>query len=245
MPHFGAYIGVLIALLPLAGCHRGGPDPAPVAVEIGEIGDSTAFGARIIGFNSARNRASYMLESPAHLVWLVVVPGRTIERIGGLPADTAMTPAGIHVVPVALPRPAAEPRGEPRLVDQMDYKRCVDQRVRAATRRKPTRRVVRDSAGREISVDGPPEVEVPIDAERQAERACAGILKRATPEAPRQVERFLVLLASDVRVTPEQLQARLDATTVTASDVPTTITAIADALYFDRRAVWSGYFRRW
>src|SRR5688572_29329167 len=183
MPFPAAYIGVLIALLPLAGCHRGGPSPAPVAVEtgeIGEIGDSTTFGARIIGFNSARNRASYMLESPAHLVWLAVVPGKTNEPVGGLSADTAMTPAGIHVVLVALPRQVTESRGEPRLVDQVDYKRCVDQRVRAATRRKPTRRVVRDSAGREISVDGPPEVEVPIDAERQAERACAGILKRST-----------------------------------------------------------------
>jgi hypothetical protein len=42
-----------------------------------------------------------------------------------------------------------------------------------------------------------------------------------------------------------QLQTRLNALAVTADDVPTTISAIADALYFDRRAVWSGYYARW
>ena len=41
------------------------------------------------------------------------------------------------------------------------------------------------------------------------------------------------------------MRIRLAAMTVTASDVQATVSAVAEALYFDRRAIWSGYHMRW
>lgn len=42
-----------------------------------------------------------------------------------------------------------------------------------------------------------------------------------------------------------EITARLAILTVTAEDARTTIFAIGDGLYFDRQAIWSGYYVRW
>ena len=96
-----------------------------------------------------------------------------------------------------------------------------------------------------IKVEPVGEPDVPLDVERQAERACSRILSRPGPQAPRYRERYLVVIASDVRLSPAQLEERLNALSVTASDMPATIAAVGDALYVGKRVAWSGYFTRW
>lgn len=235
----------LITTTATVACHQGAPKRSQVLPESGIIGDSTGFAARIIALNAGRDRATIALEKPAYLVLLAVSPGKSIEPVNrGVSPDTAMTPAGVHSLRVVA-REAPEPLDPPRLLDVVDYQRCIDQYVRARTRPKP-KRVVRDSStGTVIEVEPVGEPEVPLDVERQAERACSRILRRPGPQAPRYRERYLVVIASHVRLTLAQLEERLDAMSVTASDVPATIAAVGDALYFDKRAVWSGYFTRW
>ena len=234
----------LIATTVVVACHHGAPKRSQVLPDSGIIGDSTAAAPRIVGLNAGRDRATIALEEPAYLVLLAVSPGKSVDRVSrGTSMDTAMTPAGVHAFRVVA-HEAPEPLDPPRLLDVVDYQRCVDQYVRARTRPKP-KRVVRDSStGTVIEVE-PLEPEVPLDAERQAERACSRILRRPGPEAPRYRERYLVVIASDVRLSPAQLEERLNAMSVTAPDVAATIAAVGDALYFDKRAVWSGYFTRW
>ncbi|HUQ81341.1 MAG TPA: hypothetical protein VM076_09400 [Gemmatimonadaceae bacterium] len=95
-----------------------------------------------------------------------------------------------------------------------------------------------------VSYDRPEQTQTAADAEKRAGRACARLRNRPAANT-RLAGRFLVLIASNVRLTPQQLGERLDATLVTATDLPTTMTAIADALYFGRTATWSGYYTRW
>jgi hypothetical protein len=235
----------LAGLTVLAACHHAPRTSNDVAVERGQIGDSSAFGARIVRFNASRNRATYELGAPAHVVLLAVSPGKFIEPLEqAVSRDTAMVSTGKHQTDISILRDRVR-SDTPRLVDQVEYQRCVDSAVRARARPKP-RKMVRDSTGRYVPVEGPAERgDTPIEAERAAERQCARLKNRPGPPAPSEGDRYLVLIASDTRMTMAQLQTRLNALAVTADDVPTTISAIADALYFDRRAVWSGYYARW
>ena len=59
------------------------------------------------------------------------------------------------------------------------------------------------------------------------------------------VRHYLVLIASDAALTTDDVTARLRNLTITAEDAHSTLSAIADALYMDRKAAWSGYYMRW
>jgi hypothetical protein len=231
-----------------AACHKAPPvvASAPVAADGGEIGDTTAFGVRIVGFNPMRDRATYLLNVPAYVVAIAVIPGKTVEIVGRHPVgDTAMRTPGVNQVIVAIARPAGVTPSQPRVAERLDFQKCVDRHVRARTRRTKTTKTVRDSTGKTV-VLLVEEVDEPLDAEREGERRCGGILTRQGPDAlPPEPNRYLVLLASQAQLTPAELHARLDAMTVTASDVRGTVEAIGDALYFDRRAIWSGHYTRW
>jgi hypothetical protein len=218
----------------------------PVAADGGKIGDTTAFGIRIVGFNAMRDRATYLLDVPAYVVALVVIPGQTVEIVGRhLVGDTVMRTSGLNEVTVAMPRPTGvTPLEQPRLAERLDFQKCVDRHVRARTRRTKTTKTVRDSTGKAVEVQIE-DVDVPLDAEREAERRCGGILTRQGPDAMPEPNRYLVVLASQAQLTPAELHARLDAMTVTASDLRSTVDGIGEALYFDRRAIWSGHYTRW
>ena len=160
---------------------------------------------------------------------------------------------GLHDVTIAVARgSSAGAPPPPRAIDLADYQRCVNGRVRARRRPQTTTREVRDSTGKVTYVQTTEMVEE-LGSERDAERACAGILTRSNrnaahntgPNVLPQGDRFLVLIASNVQLTQPQLIERLAAMTVTATDVQSTIDAIGDALYFDRKGFWSGHYMRW
>ena len=181
--HALARVFGLITTTVMVACHHGAPKRSQVLPESGIIGDSTGVAARIIAFNAGRDRATIALEEPAYLVLLAVSPGKSVEPVyRGVSPDTAMTPAGVHSLRVVVHETLEQSLDPPRLLDLVDYQRCVDQYARARTRPKP-KRVVRDSStGMVVEVE-PLDEPVPLD-ERQAERACSRILRRPGPEAP-------------------------------------------------------------
>ena len=225
----------------LVACHRGTATQG-VAKEQGEsIGDTSAFRPRILQIVRSTNRVTYDLAAPAYVIMLAVVPGKSVEPVGEILVRTAEAQPGLHKVTLVPPR---EPASQPpmwTIDDQRDYDRCV-----AASRRAlPKKKIVRtDSLGKQ-SVETTQEVEDvsrELEAERRCEQSINGRPRRVIPSTD---DRYLVLLASSTPMTLVELLARLDATTATAEDVSSSISAIAEALYFDRKAIWSGYYARW
>lgn len=233
-----ATVGSVVVLA----CHQTGR--SRLTGELGsEIGDTTAFRPRIVAFNALRDRVTYELGEPAHLVFLAVVPGKTIEPVSGVRVDTAMTLAGTHETAV-FTQPAMRTQAEPwHAQDQVEYQRCVERARRPLPKKA---RVVRDSTGKQkvVTTD---DVAEP-DREVQAERQCEAAVNRQSRNRPRPVEvqdRYLLVIASNVRLPPVELLERLAALTVTATDVSSTMAAIPEGLFLGRRVVWSGYWVPW
>ncbi len=239
----------VVVLSCIAACHRA-PEPDLLAAQPRRgqsIGDSTAFGPRLLDYNVLGSRVTYELAAPAYVILLNVVPGRSIEPVIGLAARDEVTPAGSHAaqIAVAVGRPSLPTRG-PRQWDSMDY-RDHEQCVNNARRRLPKRRVVRtDSTGKTVSIptNEVEDMSLEIEAERRCERY---INQRTRPvtRAPEASGRYLLLIASNVYLSQQELIERLNALTITARDVRSTLTAIPEGLFVDRAAIWSGHWMRW
>jgi hypothetical protein len=170
-----------------------------------------------------------------------VEPGRRLGQIDGpIAVDTTPTAAGIHELHVTASR-ASTIIGGTRLLDEADHRRCIDENLRTAAQQ----RVGRDSSGvLLVDVERPGQGETALEAEKRAQRTCAR-MKNRSATTMRRADRYLILIASSVRLTPQQLRDRVTTMSITATDLPTTMTAIADALYVDHTATWSGYYARW
>lgn len=220
-------------------CHHA--SPSSLAEKEGQlIGDTTAFSPRLLGIDRVRNRVTFSVAQPAYLVLLSVAPGKSIQAVGGIPADTTITEAGKHVLSVMTQREAANQSSAWSAADHADYNRCVNQGRRALPKKTVVRR---DSSGKTVTERT--ELEEPA-REFEVERRCEAAINQRTRQAVYDLsDRYLVLLASNAPLTFMQVVARLDAITVYAEDVRSTIASIAEALYVDRRAVWSGHYMRW
>ena len=234
-------MAIALATTLVTACHGGGSSSRPEPMSGGVFGDTSALGVRIVAVDSAGDRATYNLAAPAHIVALWVVPGQRLGQIDApVAADTAATAAGVHELRVSASR-AATTIGAARLLDDADYRRCIDENVRTAAQQ----RVGRDSSGVLLVDDArPDQSQTALEAERRAQRVCARTRNRPAATMP-TADRFLVLIASSARLTPQQLRDRVTTMSITATDLPTTMTAVADALYFDHTATWSGYYTRW
>jgi hypothetical protein len=247
----------IVAGAALGGCHSSKP-PAVPAPELGHaVGDSTAFGARILRFELDRHRAAYQLTAPAYVVLLVVTPSRSIEIAVGSTMAPTIVSAGTHMADVRLPTEGgpqaavAGVLGEDASVDQrVDFDRCVANAVRAATPRPtPPPKVKYDSLMRPI--DPPPsrerEPEPDAGVTQRAEAMCQQAVRGRN--SARNVaaltsgdrERYLLLLASDAPVGIKQL-TELE---VAEGDIQSIVAVIARKLYGERQAAWSGYYYRW
>jgi hypothetical protein len=224
-------IAVVLLLSANAACHRG-PASAPLTRDDrGEFGANDRFGARILVADQMRDRATYQLSTPAHVVLLAVTPGTGIEPIArGQSDDTTLTSAGIHQLDAWQPLvPAAVPF-QRSAVNEERFRRCV-QRTAAERSHKPTSRTPQSA---DETVDP--------EAERDAQRICEVAMRKVATD---NVRHYLVLIASDAPLTNDEVTARLRNLTITAEDAHSTISAIAEALYMDRKAAWSGYYMRW
>ncbi len=63
-----------------------------------------------------------------------------------------------------------------------------------------------------------------------------------TAASSRQDERYLLMLSTDWPISAVQILARIDPLTVTASDITSTMEAIAQGLFADRRQTGSRYY---
>lgn len=217
-----------IVLLVSAGsaCHRGQASGSLTRDDRGEFGANERFGARILVADQMRDRATYQLATPAHVVLLAVTPGVGIEPIArGQSEDTTLTPAGIHQLDARQPLELAAMPFQRSAVNEERFRRCV-QRTAAERSRKPR--------GGDDTVSP--------EAERDAQRICEVAMRKVATD---DVRHYLVLIASDAALTTDDVTARLRNLTITAEDAHSTISAIADALYMDRKAAWSGYYMRW
>jgi hypothetical protein len=248
----------MVAGAALIGCHSAKPPTVPVP-ELGHaVGDSAAFGARILRFELERHRAAYRLTAPAYVVLLVVTPSRSIEIAVGSTIAPALVSAGTHTADVRLPTEGgpqaaiAGVLGEDASVNQrVEFDRCVANGVRAATPRPtPPPKVRYDSLGRPIDAptatrETPPEPDAGVT--QRVEAMCQQQL-RARSRAPNSPalsggdrERYLLLLASDAPVGIKQL-TELE---VAEGDIQSIVAVIAKKLYAERQAAWSGYYYRW
>ena len=227
-------------LVSIVGCHHA-PPKANLRPNEGRLaGDTLAFRARLIDFNRARHRVTFQLNEAAHVVLLSVVPGKTVQPVGGLPAGTSALSPGRHAV-IAIPNVEMVPSDPSTwtISQQADYDQCVA-RARASL---PKKTVVRhDSTGREVTerTDQPQDPSREYAIERRCERTVA-----RRPPTPDPSDRYLVLLASNTPLSVMDVATRIDAMEVSPNDVHSMISAIAEALYLEPRAVWSAHYVRW
>src|SRR5688500_9279105 len=239
------YPVAVVVLSCIAACHRA-PEPDPLAAQPQRgqsIGDTTAFGPRLLDYNVLGARLTYELAAPAYVILLNVVAGGGIEPVMGFAARDEVTPAGSHAAQIALARPLNPAPREWNSLDYRDHQQCVDN----SRRRLPKRRVVRtDSSGKTVST---PTNEVEDRSlEREAERRCERFInQRSRPltRTPQATERYLLLIASNVYLSQQELIERLNALTITARDARSTLAAIPEGLFVDRPAIWSGHWMRW
>jgi hypothetical protein len=246
-------LAVLGAATALGACHRG---VARAPRELGfAIGDSAAFGASIVSISGDRARAAFHVSSPAHVVFLEVAPGKSIEPLFARGSAAAFD-VGTHTAPLAWPvRPDVATERLPSGVEDLsagvrqEYDRCMDlARRRYDPPAEPPRAVVRDSTGRVIS-SPQPAPDRNLATMKYAESGClssalnAERQRRTATRRPRMG--YLVMFASRTPLTAEQIDSRLNQLTIKADDTVTTIEAIAAALYVDAGGRWAGYYVPW
>ncbi|MDQ6611782.1 MAG: hypothetical protein M3Y64_05070, partial [Gemmatimonadota bacterium] len=178
----------------------------------------------------------------AYVVLLEVSPGNSIHLIA---PNTLQVPAqensGSHVTNIHAMAALDEAAG----AAQDEYESCYGNGIQAATPKPTTIPAKRDKDGKIIvpasvtTPTGPP----PGVAANIANRCRTIRNERLRAASLRQSgERYLVLLASDAPMNSAQLLDRLSQMNVIASDVRSTIEAIALGLYISRPTVWSGYY---
>ncbi len=223
----------------VTGCHNISKGPLLSGFS---VGDTVSFPLRITEFDPVQERVKVRIGRPANLIALEVFPGKSITIVD-LPSSKS--PRGYRelstideVDPTSVMTASAE------------YTRCVEDAARlAAPRPQAPRRppVKRDPSGKalpgqsteptyEKTLDTP----VPTEQIKSACRARVNELRRALNKQL-DVERYVLILASDANFTRDQLIERLSSLSVVASDVRSTMDAIATGIFAARAEKWSGY----
>jgi hypothetical protein len=244
---------IAFAGLLLAGCRSAVVNPwvtVPSARFAGKaFGDTATMRMSIVAIDTLRDVVVIDLATPAHLVVLDVIPGRSISPLNPeLGSRTLLQGSGEHMI-AAIDPATAEDR---RAVAASEYRRCVDQAESVARQRSTKSRppLKRDSTGR-ISQSS-------IDAQNEHDRQTGGVdavtlrncrtradMTRSTIRSARKGEHYLVVFSSPTGYSGTDLAERIAGLSVTGSDVATTIEAIGAGLFVGRAAAWSGYYVSW
>ena len=234
--------GLLILAATLGACHPAARRPSlgPKAGQM--VGDTTAFGPRLLDIDARAPFVTFEVTAPAHVLLISVTPGESAIPIGALASDMTLAEPGIHrlrFVPVPRtpsPAPSVSSWGS---ADQTDYDRCV----RAGSRRMPKRRVVRtDTAGRTVQVSNEP---VDPKEEVDIERRCEGNINRRLKSTASPPPRFLVLIASNTPLMLADAIQRFETMRNIPGDMTAAVNAIASTLYGDRKGIWSAHYIAW
>ena len=232
-----------LATSALSGCVSSSrPATSDVPVERGVLGDTAAFGPDIVRFNGVRTQVTYRLASPGHVILLAITPGKQIERIVASPAGDA-TPMRVGQHTTFLPLDGT-PVGQLRPEDQAEWDRCIEDERTAADRRRP-KPETRDSTGRVMSEGGGGREESPMEVQRKAETNCRRQLANRSAQTPANRPPYLALFVTDANIPGQEVDEWLDGIPAATTDIPTVLAAVADVLFRDRKAAWSGVYRRW
>lgn len=231
---------VTLALLSVLACQRA---PAAAPRPLGTtVGDADAYHVELLSLDPMQGRLRYRLGAAAYVVVLEVSPGNSIHLIS---PNTVQVPAkensGSHVTNIHTMAALDEAAG----AAEDEYEACYINGIQAATPKPRVARVRHDKDGKAIE---PASAPIPTGPPREVAARIAdrcGVIRNDRLRASglrKSGERYLVLLASDVPMNSAQLLDRLSQMNIIASDVRSTIEAIALGLYISRPAVWSGSY---
>ena len=239
-----AFVRLLLPFVVLGACYQGAATRPSIGPRAGEsVGDTAAFGPRLLNINERGPFVTFQINAPAHVLLLAVTPGESAVPIGALTSDTTLAEPGIHNMKfVEVPKNSAPAPSMATWssVDQADYDRCV----RAGSRGLMKKRVVKtDSAGK-TSVEysnEPDDTKQEIDVERRCESNVNARLKSHGNAAPR----FLVLMASNTPLMLSDAIKRFETMRNIPSDMTVAVNAVASTLYGDRKGTWSAHYVAW
>ena len=260
-------------LLALAACHQGRPvsnaKSGPVVAESSRLatrpakplvgrslGDAEAPAVRIVALDPIAESATVTLAKPGYVIVLEVMPGHDIEIIY---PTTAKPPRqkGAGPFTIDLGRLAQVPRysnAERDARTRQAISNCEAQRAAEARRVAAAARAVRrDSTGKVIGGQSPEvfdtrDLGAPCDHLSPNSKGAAALREDyTTARLPRREprERYLVVLAAAAPISLVELNLRLTGFTAVATDVATTIEAIATGIFAGREHAWSGYYVSW
>jgi hypothetical protein len=239
---------VLLLSVSLGACHSG-PTRLTVRPSTGStVGDTTAFGQRLLTVDGKRHTVTFRVDAPAQVLLISVIPGESAVPVGALTSDTTRAEPGTHLMrfidgPGAQTLTALTGPMTSQSLAQADYDRCV----RVGTRSLPKKRVVKTDSTGKTFVDPDPELVDP-HAALDVERGCEGRLNPAQTNAAARTPtstRFLVLMASSTPLMLTDAIKRFEGMRNIPSDVPATVEAVAAALYGDRNGTWSAHYIQW
>ena len=263
----------VVLLIAVAACHHGRPSSnaqrGAVAVEssrrstqrvpplVGRsLGDAAAPAVRIVALDPIGESATVTLAQPGNVIVLVVMPGHDIEIIypttAKPPKQKGAGPFSVDLGRFAQMSRYSNAERDARArqaVSQCEAARAAEARRVAAV----ARAVRRDSTGKVIGGQSPEVVDTrdlgaPCDHLTPNSKGAAALREEyKTARLPRREprERYLVVLAAVTPVSLVELNLRLTGFTAVATDVATTIEAIATGIFAGREHTWSGYYVSW
>ena len=223
-------------------CHRGPAQPNPSPGAGSMVGDTAAFGPRLLKVDYQRRTVTFEVNAPAHVLLVSVIPGESAVPVGAMASDKTLTEPGTHILPVVAGQTVPTANLTWGLLDQQDYEQCVTRGQRSI----PRRQVVRtDSTGKVIERSQEPyDPHDEVEVERRCE---TGVNNRARSrtQSIAAANRYLVLMASNMPMTLANVLERFEKMRNIPNDVPSVISAVAADLYGDRKGIWSAYYVRW
>lgn len=207
-----------------AGRSGGGASPNAPLAGARAFGDTSAYGLRLLSLDAVDESARVWLTRPAHLIVLGVRPGREIELISHGTHRQGAVNLSMRRFEEASPDAARDAD----IRATLEYDRCIAAADRAAQERVRQRTQRRDSTGKVISTGGDP---LPVPNYSACRKPSQTPAKPRRLAAREPAERYLVVLASVEPLPTTLLDERLGTLTAVASDVATTIEAIAAGLY--------------
>ena len=235
---------LLLPVVLLGACHQATTPRANISPKAGKIiGDTTAFGPRLINIDARGPLVRFEISAPAHVLLVSITPGESAVPIGALTSDTSLAEPGIHnmkFVPVARAQAPTPSIASWSSLDQSDYDRCV----KTGSRSLAKKRVVRTDSTGKTSVDFTNEPDDP-QQEFDVERRCEGNVNRRLKTNGSARPRFLVLMASNTPLMLSEAIKRFEDMRNIPSDMTVAVNAVATTLYGDRRGTWSAHYIGW
>lgn len=217
------------------------------------FGDTAAYGVRILSISPDSETTTFTSRSNKNLIVLEVIPGKSIEvLLPGGPGPKKLKTPQTYTFSMQRFEVAHTPENDAAQRAAEDaYERCVRNADAAARRAAAAKPKGVDATGKEVSRTQSEVATTMADASSGGHSCSRGMgnarvaprMVRLAPRAP--ADRYLVVLSSTESVSYEELVGRLEVLSTVATDVGTTIEAMAAGIFFDKKGSWGGAFIPW